>query len=104
MIYEPHVADARSRMEEVGWEAAFAEGRSMGLEAAVEYALFEEDPVTPSSPAQQRRSVGRRPIVLTSREEEIAALVARGLTNRRIAKELSISEHTAATHIRRNLK
>jgi DNA-binding CsgD family transcriptional regulator len=30
--------------------------------------------------------------------------VARGLTNRQIASELSISEHTAATHIRRILK
>jgi serine/threonine-protein kinase PknK len=31
----------------------------------------------------------------------MAVLVARGLTNRQIASELSISEHTAATHIRR---
>jgi non-specific serine/threonine protein kinase len=30
--------------------------------------------------------------------------VARGLTNRKIASELVISEHTAATHVRRILK
>jgi DNA-binding CsgD family transcriptional regulator len=31
-------------------------------------------------------------------------LVARGLTNRQIASRLSISEHTAATHVARVLK
>ena len=41
---------------------------------------------------------------LTRREREIAELVARGLTNRQIAEELVISEHTAATHVRRILK
>jgi NarL family two-component system response regulator LiaR len=37
---------------------------------------------------------------LTERELEILQLVARGLTNQRIAKELVISERTARTHIR----
>jgi non-specific serine/threonine protein kinase len=41
---------------------------------------------------------------LTAREQEVTPLVARGLTNRQIATELSISEHTAATHVRRILK
>jgi predicted ATPase len=41
---------------------------------------------------------------LTRREEEIATLVTQGMTNRQIATELVISEHTAATHIRRILK
>jgi DNA-binding NarL/FixJ family response regulator len=41
---------------------------------------------------------------LTRREREIAELVARGLTNRRIGEDLSISEHTAATHVRKILK
>jgi DNA-binding CsgD family transcriptional regulator len=42
--------------------------------------------------------------VLTPREEEVAALVARGLTNRQIASALSISEHTAANHIAKILR
>ena len=48
--------------------------------------------------------MGRRPATLTRREEELATLVARGLTNRQIATELSISEHTAATHVRKILR
>jgi DNA-binding NarL/FixJ family response regulator len=41
---------------------------------------------------------------LTSREQEVALLLGRGLTNRQIAKELSISEHTAANHVGKILK
>jgi class 3 adenylate cyclase/HAMP domain-containing protein len=36
---------------------------------------------------------------LTAREREVAALVARGLTNRQIAEELVIGERTVAAHI-----
>ena len=36
---------------------------------------------------------------LTSREQEVLQLVAEGLTNRAIAQELSISEHTVKFHI-----
>ena len=36
---------------------------------------------------------------LTRREGEIAALVARGLTNRQIAAALHISERTAENHV-----
>jgi DNA-binding NarL/FixJ family response regulator len=36
---------------------------------------------------------------LTSREHEVAALIARGLTNRQIAAELVIAEGTADRHV-----
>jgi non-specific serine/threonine protein kinase len=41
----------------------------------------------------------RDPIPLSRREREVAALVARGLTNREIAAELVIAERTAGTHV-----
>ena len=41
---------------------------------------------------------------LSPREAQILALVARGLSNREIGAELSISEHTAANHIRNILR
>ena len=51
-------------------------------------------------------AAGRRclPDGLSPREVEILALVARGLSNREIGGELSISEHTAANHIRSILR
>ena len=71
-----------------------------------EQAVAVEEPVpehggteptkTPPSPAY--------PAGLTTREVEVLRLVAQGLTSRQIATELSISEHTAATHVRRMLK
>jgi DNA-binding CsgD family transcriptional regulator len=42
---------------------------------------------------------GTRPGRLTRREEEIAGLVAQGLTNRQIAAALHISERTAESHV-----
>ncbi|MDQ4091234.1 MAG: LuxR C-terminal-related transcriptional regulator, partial [Actinomycetota bacterium] len=40
-----------------------------------------------------------RPAVLSTREEEVARLVAEGLTNRQIAERLVISERTAQNHV-----
>jgi non-specific serine/threonine protein kinase len=37
---------------------------------------------------------------LTPREREVALLVARGYTNRKIARELVISEETATVHVK----
>jgi DNA-binding CsgD family transcriptional regulator len=44
------------------------------------------------------------PSGLSPREAQILELVARGLSNREIGEELSISEHTAANHIRSILR
>jgi DNA-binding CsgD family transcriptional regulator/tetratricopeptide (TPR) repeat protein len=48
--------------------------------------------------------VGALPGGLSPREAQILELVARGLSNREIGAELSISEHTAANHIRSILR
>jgi DNA-binding CsgD family transcriptional regulator len=73
----------------------------MMTEEAIEYALSAEER---QFPQQVARRSGRGSAALTPREEEVAVLVYHGLTNRQIAADLSISEHTVATHIARILK
>jgi predicted ATPase/DNA-binding CsgD family transcriptional regulator len=101
-----HIAAARAQLGDEAWEAAFVEGQTMLLEDAVEYALSEEEHVQPratTAPAQQASA--RPPLsTLTRREEEVAVLVAQGFTNHQIATELSISVHTAATHVAKILR
>lgn len=41
------------------------------------------------------------PTPLTRREAEVAALIGQGLSNRRIAETLGISQRTAETHVER---
>ena len=94
-----NVAAARARLDDAAWEAAWAAGRVMSLGEAVGYALGTGGDLPAVSAAQGEPSVGRLPVVLTSREREVALLIARGLTNRRIASELTISERTVTTHV-----
>jgi DNA-binding CsgD family transcriptional regulator/tetratricopeptide (TPR) repeat protein len=102
-VREPYLADARSRLDEASWEEAWAEGRAMSMEQAIEYALSQEMPLTPPSPGSEQPSSDEPPS-LTRREKEVAVLVARGLTNRRIAQELFLSEHTVHHHVTNILK
>jgi predicted ATPase/DNA-binding CsgD family transcriptional regulator len=106
-VYRGQVRAARTRLDEAAWQAAWAEGRAMPPERAIEYALSEgeeREPLTLVPVAELPPTTDERAERLTTREQEVALLVGRGLTNRRIAKELSISEHTVANHVRNTLK
>jgi DNA-binding CsgD family transcriptional regulator len=95
----PYHAAARSQLNKAMWEAMWAEGLAMSMEQAVEYAFSEEEQTPLISPVLERS-----PAELTTREMEVATLVARGLTNHQIAQELALSEHTVITHVRNILK
>jgi predicted ATPase/DNA-binding CsgD family transcriptional regulator/Tfp pilus assembly protein PilF len=104
-LLEPYLSTARSLVEEKAWEAARTEGRTMTHERAVEYALSEEEPEPHVISAPKwRPPVGAQPDALTSREEEVAALVAQGMSNRQIAKELFLSERTVENHVSKILR
>ena len=102
-LREPYLATIRSRLDEATWQAAWAEGLAMSMEQAVEYAFSEEEQTPLISPVLERSSADGSP-ELTTREMEVATLVARGLTNHQIAQELVLSEHTVITHVRNILK
>lgn len=65
----------------------------MGLDDALVLAVPASDRHTPTqSPAAAGAG-------LSPREQEVVALIARGLSNREIAAALTISERTAANHV-----
>jgi DNA-binding NarL/FixJ family response regulator len=103
LLREPYLATTRSRLDEAAWQEAWAEGRAMSMEQAIEYALSAEESTASISPSPQRPSADELP-ALTRREREVAKLVARGLTNRRIAEELVLSERTVENHVSNILK
>ena len=92
--HDQNVGTIRSELGEEMFTSLWAQGREMSFEEAVEFALREEQRPPPDEPSS----------ALTQREQEISALVARGLTNRRIAKELTLSKRTVDTHVGRILK
>lgn len=98
-------------MSDVSFATAWAEGRGLPLETAVEAALdavrqIQSSRAPDAEDVSRTESVGLastsnhlRPGCLTRRERETAVLVARGLTNRQIAADLVITERTAAAHV-----
>jgi predicted ATPase/DNA-binding SARP family transcriptional activator/DNA-binding CsgD family transcriptional regulator len=94
--YGPYVDAARAMLGEGAWEETFAQGMAMSAEEAAEYALSEEVArAAPESPP----GGGETDDPLTPREREVATLVARGYSNRQIAKDLFLSERTIENHI-----
>jgi predicted ATPase/DNA-binding CsgD family transcriptional regulator len=87
------LAPALRRLSETAAEAAWQAGRSLAPERAIAEALDRE-------PLGVVRSDTRKPANgLTAREREVAAMIARGLSNRAIAESLVISHGTAHRHV-----
>jgi predicted ATPase/DNA-binding CsgD family transcriptional regulator len=101
-LEEPYLVGARSQLEESAWTEAWEAGRKMSMEAAVEYALSEEEPSAAHSNTTGQQSPSPAPehtAGLTSREVEVLGLVAAGMTSAKIAKELFLSPRTVEAHL-----
>ena len=101
-MVEPYRASARSRMGEVGWDEALAEGRTMSMKAAISYALSEarSSTATPQTTSEQPlSSTPDHPARLTPREIEVLGLVATGMTNPQVAQRLFLSPRTVQRHL-----
>jgi predicted ATPase/DNA-binding CsgD family transcriptional regulator len=93
----PAERHARRALGDQGYERAHRRGGALSRDDALAYALGTlRRPATGPAGAPDTRP-------LTRREAEVAALVARGLTNRRIAETLVISQRTAEGHVERIL-
>ncbi|HEY3229127.1 MAG TPA: LuxR C-terminal-related transcriptional regulator [Roseiflexaceae bacterium] len=99
--HERHVTDVRTRLGDGAFDSAWAEGGMLDLEQAVAYALIVEASATPRLPAVSEPRTVDSLAGLSSREREVALLIAQGYTNRAIADELVISERTAEGHVER---
>ena len=87
---------ARQALGEAAFQAACHRGLDLPAEDAVAYAL-QQPPEKPPAPAVSDGAP------LTSRELQVARLVAGGRSNKQIAAELVIAQRTAEGHVERIL-
>ena len=89
------MASVRAELGEARYDACFEQGAALDRQELVALALDDKLPVaaatTPVPPVEE--------VELTSRELEVARLVADGLSNRAIASTLFVSVATVKTHV-----
>jgi predicted ATPase/DNA-binding CsgD family transcriptional regulator len=91
--HDKSVAAARAALGEQAYAAAFRRGRQMPLDQV----LDDTEHTRRSTRSGQADAGGAGS--LTSREKEIAGLLAQGLSNKAIAQSLVIAQRTAETHV-----
>ncbi|MCX5215416.1 LuxR C-terminal-related transcriptional regulator [Kitasatospora sp. NBC_00240] len=86
------VAEAKASLGEAAYARAFESGARLSQEEAIALALGTE--VVP-----EKSTAGPGDSPLTRREEQIAELLAEGLSNKEIAERLVVAQRTAETHV-----
>ncbi len=93
-VHEQAVHSLQMQLGVDGLRTAFDRGRALSRSCALAFA----QQLGAVEPLVGARATGSA-LVLTEREREVAALVARGLTNRQIADALVFTRHTADKHV-----
>ena len=92
------VAIVRAQLGEKTFANAWAEGRTMTPEQALEGQERVTVPLLPNGVSTE--PISTYPAGLSAREVEVLRLIAEGLTNTQIAEQLVISPLTVNTHVR----
>jgi non-specific serine/threonine protein kinase len=103
---EADLAAVRAALGAAAFATAWAEGQTLDPMALVAAGAGDgppapapAPPAPPAAPAAPDAGPAPAPDPLTRRERQVAALVAQGLTNREIARELVITEGTVGVHV-----
>lgn len=89
----------RSLLGDAGLASGMEQGARLDQESALRFVLGSPQRASGEPTVEVRGA----PTPLTKREQQVAELVSRGLTNKEIASELVISVRTADTHVERIL-
>ncbi|MCG8348864.1 MAG: tetratricopeptide repeat protein [Chloroflexales bacterium] len=93
------IAEARASLGEQAFAEAWAAGQSLTLNEAI--TLAQEELSAPPAPAAPAPSSSPGALAdLTPRELEVLRLVSTGMTNKEIARELTLSHYTVQDYVR----
>ncbi|MEU7485387.1 LuxR C-terminal-related transcriptional regulator [Streptomyces sp. NPDC042319] len=96
-LHARFAAAARQALGDHRYESLHHQGAKRSRSAAVQFAVSNCD--EPPAARGEAAAAWAGADALTRREREVAALVAAGLTDREIAKQLATSKRTAAAHV-----
>jgi len=102
---EAHTAAVRAARQLGRYARAFARGTELDISDAVRLAHgADAAPPETKQPEANRTLTAAGWAGLTEREQEVALIVAEGLTNRKIADRLVISHRTVDAHVQRIMR